>query len=147
MIYRIILILIFKFINLISRQAFLQIENLQKQLDAITVQRDNALHQLMLTQEQLQQRELSLNNLQNVLEQFQKGTVKYYFLNEFISLYRVIKSIFLLILDQASLNATELQLLEQQLKKMKRENEELQRREKESQVLDSSLIIIVKVID
>ncbi|RDD40166.1 Thyroid receptor-interacting protein 11 [Trichoplax sp. H2] len=103
-----------------SRQAFLQIESLQKQLDAAVVQRDNALHQLMLTQEQLQQRELSLNNLQIVLEQFQR--------------------------DQSSLNATELQLLEQQLKKMKRENEELQRKEKDARdQLEQTILTASKV--
>ena len=56
-----------------SRQASVQIENLQEQLQTIAAQRDRAVMDLASSQEQAHQYQTSLNNLQLVLEQFQRG--------------------------------------------------------------------------
>lgn len=56
-----------------SRQASAQIENLQEQLRSIAAQRDRAVLDLASSQEQADQYQTSLNNLQLVLEQFQRG--------------------------------------------------------------------------
>ena len=56
-----------------SRQASAQIENLQEQLQSIAAQRDRAVLDLASSQEQADQYQTSLNNLQLVLEQFQRG--------------------------------------------------------------------------
>ena len=53
----------------------MQIENLQKQLQAFAAQRDRAVMDLTIYQEQADQYQTSLNNLQLVLEQFQRGKV------------------------------------------------------------------------
>lgn len=58
-----------------SRQASVQIENLQEQLQAIAAQRDRAVMDLASSQEQADQYQTSLNNLQLVLEQFQRGRI------------------------------------------------------------------------
>lgn len=58
-----------------SRQASVQIENLQEQLQVIAAQRDRAVMDLASSQEQAQQYQTSLNNLQLVLEQFQRGRI------------------------------------------------------------------------
>ncbi|KAJ7373403.1 Thyroid receptor-interacting protein 11 [Desmophyllum pertusum] len=55
-----------------DRQASVQIENLQEQLQAIATQRDRAVMDLASIQEQAHQYQTSLNNLQLVLEQFQR---------------------------------------------------------------------------
>lgn len=55
-----------------DRQASVQIENLQKQLQAFAAQRDRAVMDLTIYQEQADQYQTSLNNLQLVLEQFQR---------------------------------------------------------------------------
>ena len=60
---------------ILSRQASAQIENLQEQLQAIAAQRDRAVMDLALSQEQVDQYQTSLNNLQLVLEQFQRGKI------------------------------------------------------------------------
>lgn len=53
----------------------MQIENLQEQLQAFAAQRDRAVMDLALSQEKVDQYQTSLNNLQLVLEQFQKGKI------------------------------------------------------------------------
>ncbi|XP_015765530.1 PREDICTED: thyroid receptor-interacting protein 11-like isoform X1 [Acropora digitifera] len=55
-----------------DRQASVQIENLQEQLQAFAAQRDRAVMDLALSQEKADQYQTSLNNLQLVLEQFQR---------------------------------------------------------------------------
>uniref|UniRef100_A0A3Q3KFQ2 Thyroid hormone receptor interactor 11 n=1 Tax=Mastacembelus armatus TaxID=205130 RepID=A0A3Q3KFQ2_9TELE len=55
-----------------SQQASMQVESLQEQLSEVMKQRDNALAQLMTSQEQVNQYAVSLSNLQMVLEQFQQ---------------------------------------------------------------------------
>ncbi|KAM9294376.1 thyroid receptor-interacting protein 11 [Gastrophryne carolinensis] len=55
-----------------SHQATMQVESLQEQLSIISRQRDEALMQLNMSQEQVKQYALSLTNLQMVLEQFQQ---------------------------------------------------------------------------
>ncbi|XP_074630260.1 uncharacterized protein LOC141889029 isoform X2 [Acropora palmata] len=55
-----------------DRQASVQIENLQEQLQAFAAQRDRAMMDLALSQEKANQYQTSLNNLQLVLEQFQR---------------------------------------------------------------------------
>ncbi|XP_023691785.1 thyroid receptor-interacting protein 11 isoform X1 [Paramormyrops kingsleyae] len=55
-----------------SQQASLQVESLQEQLTEAMRQRDEALAQLHISQEQLNQYAVSLSNLQMVLEQFQQ---------------------------------------------------------------------------
>ncbi|XP_071500706.1 uncharacterized protein [Diadema antillarum] len=55
-----------------SKEANAQIENLLDQLTAVTEQKDKALMQLAMAQEESQQYILSLSNLQVVLEQFQQ---------------------------------------------------------------------------
>ncbi|XP_078351275.1 uncharacterized protein LOC144636014 isoform X2 [Oculina patagonica] len=55
-----------------DRQASVQIENLQEQLQAIAAQRDRAVMDLASIQEQAHQYQTSLSNLQLVLEQFQR---------------------------------------------------------------------------
>jgi len=60
---------------MLSRQASVQIENLQEQLQAIAAQRDRAVMDLASIQEQAHQYQTSLSNLQLVLEQFQRGMV------------------------------------------------------------------------
>ncbi|XP_029453668.1 thyroid receptor-interacting protein 11 [Rhinatrema bivittatum] len=55
-----------------SHQASLQVESLQEQLSLVSRKRDDALLQLNLSQEQVKQYALSLANLQMVLEQFQQ---------------------------------------------------------------------------
>ncbi|MEE6494347.1 hypothetical protein FKM82_017107 [Ascaphus truei] len=55
-----------------SHQATMQVESLQEQLNLISRQRDEAVLQLNLSQEQVKQYALSLTNLQMVLEQFQQ---------------------------------------------------------------------------
>lgn len=57
-----------------SRQASQQMESLQEQLHSLASQRDEAVMQLAAAQEQVQQYATSLDNLQMVLEQFQRGT-------------------------------------------------------------------------
>ena len=56
-----------------SRQASHQLESIQEQLHHVASQRDNAVLQLASAQEQAQQYAVALNNLQMVLEQFQRG--------------------------------------------------------------------------
>ncbi|PIO29916.1 hypothetical protein AB205_0031850, partial [Aquarana catesbeiana] len=58
-----------------SHQATMQVESLQEQLNLVSHQRDEALMQLNMSQEQVKQYALSLTNLQIVLEQFQQGSV------------------------------------------------------------------------
>ena len=48
-----------------------QLQNLQDQLHSVCVQRDGALSQLSVIQEDLKQKTTQLRNLQSVLEQFQ----------------------------------------------------------------------------
>lgn len=60
---------------MLSRQASVQIDNLQEQLQAIAAQRDRAVMDLASIQEQAHQYQTSLSNLQLVLEQFQRGMV------------------------------------------------------------------------
>ncbi|KAM5128957.1 thyroid receptor-interacting protein 11 isoform 2-T2 [Mantella aurantiaca] len=55
-----------------SHQATMQVESLQEQLNLVSRQRDEALMQLSMSQEQVKQYALSLTNLQMVLEQFQQ---------------------------------------------------------------------------
>ncbi|KAL4656205.1 thyroid receptor-interacting protein 11-like [Arapaima gigas] len=55
-----------------SQQASLQVESLQEQLSGMVKQRDEALAQLRVSQEQVNQYAVSLSNLQMVLEQFQQ---------------------------------------------------------------------------
>ncbi|XP_068110686.1 thyroid receptor-interacting protein 11 isoform X2 [Hyperolius riggenbachi] len=55
-----------------SHQATMQVESLQEQLNLASRQRDEALLQLNMSQEQVKQYALSLANLQMVLEQFQQ---------------------------------------------------------------------------
>lgn len=55
-----------------DRQASVQIESLQEQLQAIAAQRDRAVMDLASVQEQAHQYQTALNNLQLVLEQFQR---------------------------------------------------------------------------
>ena len=62
------------FVVTFSRQASVQIENLQEQLQALAAQRDRAVMDLASSQEAAHQYQSSVNNLQLVLEQFQRGT-------------------------------------------------------------------------
>ncbi|XP_069806096.1 thyroid receptor-interacting protein 11 [Dendropsophus ebraccatus] len=55
-----------------SHQATIQVESLQEQLNLVSRQRDEALLQFNMSQEQVKQYALSLSNLQMVLEQFQQ---------------------------------------------------------------------------
>ncbi|XP_011371456.1 thyroid receptor-interacting protein 11 isoform X2 [Pteropus vampyrus] len=55
-----------------SHQASLQVESLQEQLNIVSKQRDETALQLSLSQEQVKQYALSLSNLQMVLEHFQQ---------------------------------------------------------------------------
>ncbi|XP_018414024.1 PREDICTED: thyroid receptor-interacting protein 11 [Nanorana parkeri] len=55
-----------------SHQATMQVESLQEQLNLVSRQRDEALLQFNMSQEQVKQYALSLSNLQMVLEQFQQ---------------------------------------------------------------------------
>ncbi|XP_041069859.1 thyroid receptor-interacting protein 11 isoform X1 [Carcharodon carcharias] len=55
-----------------SHQASLQVESLQEQLQTIAKQRDEAVMQLNMSQEQVKQYAMSLTNLQMVIEQFQQ---------------------------------------------------------------------------
>ncbi|KAM4542643.1 thyroid receptor-interacting protein 11 [Odontesthes bonariensis] len=55
-----------------SQQASMQVESLQEQLSRVVKQRDDALAQLRISQEQVNQYAVSLSNLQMVLEQFQQ---------------------------------------------------------------------------
>ncbi|KAM4690564.1 thyroid receptor-interacting protein 11 [Rhinophrynus dorsalis] len=55
-----------------SHQASMQVESLQEQLNVTSRQRDEAVLQFNLSQEQVKQYALSLTNLQMVLEQFQQ---------------------------------------------------------------------------
>ncbi|XP_053700573.1 thyroid receptor-interacting protein 11 isoform X1 [Synchiropus splendidus] len=55
-----------------SQQANMQVESLQEQLSGAVKQRDEALTQLRVSQEQVNQYAVSLSNLQMVLEQFQQ---------------------------------------------------------------------------
>uniref|UniRef100_A0A803YQT4 Thyroid hormone receptor interactor 11 n=1 Tax=Meleagris gallopavo TaxID=9103 RepID=A0A803YQT4_MELGA len=55
-----------------SHQANLQVESLQEQLNLVSKQRDEAVLQLAISQDQVKQYALSLTNLQMVLEQFQQ---------------------------------------------------------------------------
>ncbi|XP_065762037.1 thyroid receptor-interacting protein 11 isoform X4 [Muntiacus reevesi] len=55
-----------------SHQANLQVESLQEQLNVVSKQRDETTLQLSLSQEQVKQYALSLSNLQMVLEHFQQ---------------------------------------------------------------------------
>ena len=64
------------FFVILSRQASVQIENLQEQLQAFAAQRDRAVMDLALSQEKADQYQTSLNNLQLVLEQFQRGKIE-----------------------------------------------------------------------
>ncbi|XP_061854799.1 thyroid receptor-interacting protein 11 isoform X2 [Colius striatus] len=54
-----------------SHQASLQVESLQEQLNLVSKQRDETMLQLTISQDQVKQYALSLANLQMVLEQFQ----------------------------------------------------------------------------
>ena len=56
-----------------STQAGRQIESLQQQLTAVTVQRERLTSQLAAAQEQASQYAAESNNLHLVLEQFQQG--------------------------------------------------------------------------
>ncbi|KAL7992634.1 hypothetical protein Chor_016890 [Crotalus horridus] len=56
----------------VSHQASMQAESLQEQLNLVTVQRDETMLQLTLSQDQVKQYAISLTNLQMVLEQFQR---------------------------------------------------------------------------
>lgn len=74
----IVMIVLEKDVNhvvIFSRQASVQIENLQEQLQVIAAQRDRAVMDLASSQEQAHQYQTSLNNLQLVLEQFQRGRI------------------------------------------------------------------------
>ena len=51
----------------------MQVESLQEQLSEVVKQRADALAQLRISQEQVNQYAVSLSNLQMVLEQFQQG--------------------------------------------------------------------------
>lgn len=53
----------------------MHIESLQEQLQAIAAQRDRAVMDLASVQEQAHQYQTALNNLQLVLEQFQRGRI------------------------------------------------------------------------
>ncbi|XP_058423552.1 thyroid receptor-interacting protein 11 isoform X3 [Diceros bicornis minor] len=55
-----------------SHQASLQVESLQEQLNVVSKQRDEAALQLSVSREQVKQYALSLSNLQMVLEHFQQ---------------------------------------------------------------------------
>lgn len=55
-----------------SHQATMQVESLQEQLNLVSRQRDEALLQFNMSQEQVKQYAVSLSNLQMVLEQFQQ---------------------------------------------------------------------------
>ncbi|XP_074221219.1 thyroid receptor-interacting protein 11 isoform X1 [Camelus bactrianus] len=55
-----------------SHQASLQVESLQEQLNMVTKQRDETSLQLSVSREQVKQYALSLSNLQMVLEHFQQ---------------------------------------------------------------------------
>ncbi|XP_056402695.1 thyroid receptor-interacting protein 11 isoform X2 [Hyla sarda] len=55
-----------------SHQATIQVESLQEQLNHVSRQRDEALMQFNMSQEQVKQYAMSLSNLQMVLEQFQQ---------------------------------------------------------------------------
>lgn len=55
-----------------SHQATLQVESLQEQLNVVSKQRDETALQLSVSQEQVKQYALSLSNLQMVLEHFQQ---------------------------------------------------------------------------
>ncbi|XP_014687542.3 thyroid receptor-interacting protein 11 isoform X1 [Equus asinus] len=55
-----------------SHQASLQVESLQEQLNTVSKQRDEAAGQLSVSREQVKQYALSLSNLQMVLEHFQQ---------------------------------------------------------------------------
>ncbi|XP_072222083.1 thyroid receptor-interacting protein 11 [Leuresthes tenuis] len=55
-----------------SQQASMQVESLQEQLSGVVKQRADALAQLRISQEQVNQYAVSLSNLQMVLEQFQQ---------------------------------------------------------------------------
>ncbi|XP_044128601.1 LOW QUALITY PROTEIN: thyroid receptor-interacting protein 11 [Bufo gargarizans] len=55
-----------------SHQATMQVESLQEQLNLVSRQRDEALLQFNMSQEQVKQYAMSLSNLQMVLEQFQQ---------------------------------------------------------------------------
>lgn len=55
-----------------SHQANLQVESLQEQLNMVSKQRDETAQQLSVSQEQVKQYALSLSNLQMVLEHFQQ---------------------------------------------------------------------------
>ncbi|XP_073434255.1 thyroid receptor-interacting protein 11 [Dendrobates tinctorius] len=55
-----------------SHQATMQVESLQEQLNLISRQRDEAVMQFNMSQEQVKQYAVSLSNLQMVLEQFQQ---------------------------------------------------------------------------
>uniref|UniRef100_A0A452SW31 Thyroid hormone receptor interactor 11 n=1 Tax=Ursus americanus TaxID=9643 RepID=A0A452SW31_URSAM len=55
-----------------SHQANLQVESLQEQLNVVSKQRDETALQLSVSQEQVKQYALSLSNLQMVLEHFQQ---------------------------------------------------------------------------
>lgn len=55
-----------------SHQASLQVESLQEQLNIVSKQRDETTLQLSMSQEQVKQYALSLSNLQMVLEHFQQ---------------------------------------------------------------------------
>lgn len=59
----------------VSRQVNQQIDNLQEQLHSVAGQRDEAVMQVAAAQEQAQQYATSLDNLQMVLEQFQRGRI------------------------------------------------------------------------
>ncbi|XP_075049440.1 thyroid receptor-interacting protein 11 [Mixophyes fleayi] len=55
-----------------SHQATMQVESLQEQLNLASRQRDEAMMQFNMSQEQVKQYAMSLTNLQMVLEQFQQ---------------------------------------------------------------------------
>ncbi|KAM4013971.1 thyroid receptor-interacting protein 11 [Anomaloglossus baeobatrachus] len=55
-----------------SLQATMQVESLQEQLNLVSRQRDEAVLQFNMSQEQVKQYAVSLSNLQMVLEQFQQ---------------------------------------------------------------------------
>ncbi|CAJ0932212.1 unnamed protein product [Ranitomeya imitator] len=59
-------------VEIASHQASMQVDSLQEQLNIISRQRDEAVMQFNMSQEQVKQYAVSLSNLQMVLEQFQQ---------------------------------------------------------------------------
>ena len=66
-----------RIVQFTSRTASMKMENLQEQLMTITARRDEVQDQLEQSQEQSLQHLRSVENLQMVLEQFQRGILLY----------------------------------------------------------------------